>query len=104
MACDVANQLFEVGKPHRLGNGHDPEDMPSARCLARMADYSKFKLEETGVDVSAYTTVITEFYTKRPEYRGLPITYLMESLSDSKYKTADQLFQAARNGEIRTNW
>jgi hypothetical protein len=70
-----------------------------------MDDYSKMRLKEASeVDVSAYTLVVTEFYTKHPEYRGIPITYLMEFLSDSKYKSAEQLFQMARNGELRTNW
>jgi len=101
-ACDVADQLFEVDKPHRLGEQHDSGDNPSARCLARMDEYSKAKYSELfGPDFTAYTDVITEFYTKHPEYRGIPFLNLMKSLSDRNYKTADQLYQMALKGELR---
>jgi hypothetical protein len=101
-ACEVADQLFEVGMPHRLGDDQHPSEVPSARCLARMEKYSKAKYTEaTGQDFSAYTDVITEFYTKHPEYRGIPFMNLMKWLSDRNYKTTDQLYQMALKGELR---
>lgn len=101
-ACDVADELFEVGKPHRLGDQRDSGDMPSARCLARMEEYSKARYTEaSGPDFTAYTDVITEFYTKHPEYRGIPFLNLMKLLSDRNYKTADQLYQMALKEELR---
>jgi hypothetical protein len=101
-ACDIADDLFEVGKPHRLGDQHHTGDMPSARCLARIDNYSKATYTEaSGPDFSAYTQVITEFYTKHPDYRGIPFVDLMKSLSDRKYKTADQLYDMALKGELR---
>ena len=66
-----------------------------------MEEYSKAKYTETsGPDFSAYTDVITEFYTKHPEYKGIPFVDLMKSLGDHNYKTADQLYQMALNGEL----
>jgi hypothetical protein len=66
-----------------------------------MEEYSKAKYTETsGLDVSAYTDAITEFYTKHPEYQGIPFVNLMKSLSDRNYKTADQLYQMALKGEL----
>lgn len=102
-ACEVAQELFgEPGKMYRLGDEHHPSEMPSARCLARMEEYSKTKYTEaSGLDVSAYTDAITEFYTKHPEYQGIPFVNLMKSLSDRNYKTADQLYQMALKGELR---
>jgi hypothetical protein len=100
-ACEVADQLFEVGMPHRLGDEQHPSEVPSARCLARMEKYSKAKYTEASEqDFSAYTDVITEFYTKHPEYQGIPFMNLMKWLSDRNYKTADQLYQMAQKGEL----
>jgi hypothetical protein len=95
--CEVADELFEVGKPHRLGN------QPSARCFARLETYSKYSYKDSA-DFTAYTTVITEFYTKHPEYRGVPFFYLLSFLSDRQFKTADELYQMALKGELRTNF
>ena len=102
-ACEAAQELFgEPGKMYRLGDEHHASEMPSARCLARMEEYSKAKYTEaSGLDVSAYTDAITEFYTKHPEYQGVPFVNLMKSLSDRNYKTADQLYQMAQKGELR---
>ena len=100
-ACEVADELFEVGKPHRLGDEHHRSEIPSARCRARMDEYSKAKYTETaGPDFSAYADVITEFYTKHPEYQGIPFVDLMKSLGDHNYKSADQLYQMALNGDL----
>jgi hypothetical protein len=101
-ACEVADQLFEVAKPHRLGDEQHPSEVPSARCLARMQEYSKARYTDaSGPDFGAYADVITEFYTKHPEYQGIPFVDLMKSLSDRNYKTADQLYQMAQKGELR---
>lgn len=100
-ACNVADDLIEVGQPHRLGDAQHPSEMPSARCLARRDNYSKCKYINSVVECSAYTTVITEFYTKHPEYQGIPFPFLMDFMSDSNYKIADQLYQMALRGELR---
>lgn len=98
-ACEVAEQLFGTpGKMYRLGDEHHSSEMPSARCLARTGTYSKVKFTDSGdLDFSAYTDVITEFYTKHPEYRGIPFASLLNSLG--KYKTSDELYQMALKGE-----
>src|SRR6266403_101704 len=64
-ACRLADELFEVGKPHRLGQ------TPRGRCEARLEEYTKIKTTDSGLDFSAYTTVITEFYTKHPVYQNI---------------------------------
>jgi hypothetical protein len=67
-----------------------------------MEEYSKARYTEaSGPDFSAYADVITDFYTKHPEYRGIPFVNLVKSLSDRSYKSADQLYQMAVKGELR---
>ena len=101
-ACDVAQELFgEPGKMYRLGDEHHSSEMPSAGCLARMEEYSKAKYTEaSGMDESAYTDVISEFYTKHPEYQGVPFVKLLSLLSDRNYKTADELYHMVLRGEL----
>ncbi len=102
-ACEAAQELFgEPGKMYRLGDDRHPSEMPTARCLARTEEYSKAKFSEaSGLDVTAYTDVITEFYTKHPAYQGVPFVNLLNLLSDRNHKTADQLYQMALKGELR---
>jgi hypothetical protein len=100
-ACEIADDLFEVGQAHPLGDAHHPSEIPSARCLARMDEYSKTRYTKiSGLDFNAYAHVITEFYTKHPEYNGVPFADLMKSLGDRSYKTAAQLYQMALKGEL----
>ena len=101
-ACNLADDLFEVGQPHRLGDEHHPTEAPSGRCLARSKVYSQFRLTDSGPDFSAYTTVITNFYSRHAEYQGIPYIYLLDFLSDSEFKTAEQLYQMAKEGKLRT--
>ncbi len=91
-ACRLADDLFEVGKPHR------PSEGPSGRCEARLEKYTKIKTSDSAPDFSAYTTVVTEFYTKHPEYQNIPTGYLLFSLSDRNYGTADQLCEMVLKG------
>lgn len=100
-ACRAADDLFEVGQPHSLGDEHHPSEVPSARCLAKRDDYSDCKLTPATSDCGAYTKVITEFYTKHPEFRGIPFVNLIRLLSDRNRKTADELFQMAQKGALR---
>ena len=93
-ACDLADQLFEIGKPQRLGND------PSARCEAHRNEFSKKSLDKEGhLDVSAYTDVVTAFYKDHPSCRDFPFAFLLQSLS-SKYATADQLYEMAMKGRF----
>jgi hypothetical protein len=87
---------------NRACDEHHPSDMPAARCLAGVEKYSKTRhTEASGPDFSAYTEVITEFYTQHPEYRGIPFVRLLQLLNDSNNKTADELYQMALKGEMR---
>jgi hypothetical protein len=96
--CRLADDLFEVNKTHRLGEG------PSGRCEARLENYTKIEITDSGPDFSAYTTIITEFYTKHPEYQNIAKVHLLYFLSDRNFKTADQLYQIAVKGEIRDHY
>jgi hypothetical protein len=99
-ACGVADELFEVNQPHQLGSSEHPSNMPSARCLAAVDQYSRFKYVGTKLDVSAYEKAITEFYTKHPEYLGVPFPFLMEFLGDKKCSTAQELYEKAVAGKL----
>ena len=91
-ACSLADQLFEQGKPQRLG--HDPE----ARCMAHRGEFSKKSLDKDGhFDVSAYTDVVTALYRNHPNCQEFPFDFLLQSLS-ANYETADQLYEKALNG------
>ena len=87
-ACAVTGDLMEVGKPQQVGQN------PSERCLARLATYSK--------NPGSYTSVLTEFYTVHSQYRNIPVLYLLRFLSDQDFKGADELYQMALNGKLRT--
>jgi hypothetical protein len=100
-ACELADQLFEVGKPHRLGDEQHPSEIPSARCLTHRGEFSKAKLDDKGqFDVSAYTDVITTFYEKHPTCRDFPFPFLLQTLK-SEYATADHLYEMAMNGGLK---
>lgn len=99
-ACNAADTLFEIGQTHRLGDEQHPTEVPSGRCLAAVDAYTRFKYLNSAVDFSPYTNTITEFYKKHPEYSEIPFPFIMEFLSDGKYRTADQLYELARKGEL----
>ncbi len=94
-ACLAADDLFEKDKPHQLGHDDVSSTFPSARCRASVAQYPNVKIDlSKGPDFSAYTTVITEFYTKHPDYRDTPYTLLMDSLAGRKGLTADDIYRS----------
>jgi hypothetical protein len=97
-ACKLADELFEVGKHHRLGEG------PGARCENRVKQYTKIKILDSGFDFGAYTSVVTDFYTKHPEYQNVSETYLLSLLSDQDYKSADQLYQMVLKGAMTNHF
>jgi len=90
-ACSAAGDLFELDKLVQ-----DPNDIVSARCLRHAKAYSRAS--------DYYVKVITDFYTKYPKYRNIPDVYLMFLLTDDRYKTADEIYQAALEGKIRTRF
>lgn len=51
-ACDLADQLFETGQPHRLGDEHHPTEVPSGRCLAHRGEFSKASWMKRGNSMS----------------------------------------------------
>ncbi len=97
-ACQLADQLFETDKAHRLGDEHHPTEVPSGRCLAHRGEFSNKSFDKEGhLDLSAYTDVITAFYKGHPSCRDFPFSFLLQSLS-SKHATADQLYEMALKG------
>jgi hypothetical protein len=101
-SCDKADSLFEVNQSHGFDE-HDRSTLPSARCRAVLDKYTKGISEPNlSVNYDAYGGVITQFYENYPKYQGIPYFYLMLELSDSRYKTANDLYKMAEKGEIRT--
>lgn len=100
--CSKADGLFEVNQSHGFDD-HDQSTLPSARCRASLDRYTKGTVEPNlSVNNDAYSAVITRFYEKYPKYRNIPFFYLLSELSDSKYKSADNLYSLAERGELRT--
>jgi|SRR5271157_2226419 len=97
-ACRLADDLFEVGQSNPIGKS------PSGRCEVRVEQYTRIKSSDSGPDFGAYTAVITEFYSKHPEYQNIPKSYILSFLSDARFKTSDQLYQMALKGELRTKF
>ena len=52
----------------------------------------------------ALTPQFRLIWTAVPEYNDIPFTYLMYFLSDSKHKTADELYQMALRKEIQISF
>ena len=99
-ACGETDKLFEVGQPHRMGDEQHPTDIPSGRCLAAVDTYSRFRYADSALDISVYSKPITEFYTKHPEYAGIPFPFLLEYLGDKKCSTSDGLYRMALTGKL----
>lgn len=92
-ACLAADKLFETDKVHLVGHDEVPSTFPSARCRASVAQFKTVKIDpSSGPDFSTLTNVITEFYTKHPEYRNVTFTRLMQYLSGTRVPTADELY------------
>lgn len=102
-ACEMADDLIQ-SDPHPRsypGDANHPPNEPSVVCLENMETYSHFGYLGNGTaDMNAYTEVITEFYTRHPEYDDVPFPIIMVSLGDHSHKTADQLYQMAQRGEL----
>jgi hypothetical protein len=93
-ACLAADSLFEKDKPRVIGHDDVKSTFPSDRCRASVAHYLNVRVDMSkGLDFSAYTAVITEFYTKHPEYRDTPFALLMESLAGTESLTADDIYK-----------
>jgi hypothetical protein len=94
VACSAADDLFETDKAHAIGHDNVASTFPSARCLKRVAQYSKIDSSlSQGPDLGPYTTLITKFYIKYPEHRDTPFTLLMEYLTMPKGMTVDDLYR-----------
>jgi hypothetical protein len=97
--CEGADDLFKVRDPHRVPPHPDSRAQASIVCLDSRSAYSK-EYSSAGVDFSPYVDIITEFYTKHPDYNAVPFPKLMLFLGDGKCNTADELYQKAVKGEL----
>jgi hypothetical protein len=97
--CDSADRLFQVRDPHVVPAKTVPGAEASAVCFATRNDYSK-EYVTGGMDFSPYIDIVTEFYTKHPDYDAVPFPELMLSLGDGQCNSADQLYQKALKGEL----
>lgn len=92
-ACLTADGLLERDKSHTMGHDDVSSTYPSARCRRSVAQFPLIKSSSTtGPDFTPYTSAITEFYTKHPEYRDTSFVRLMEFFAGSKPLTADDLY------------
>lgn len=92
-ACLTADNLFEKDKSHTMGHDDVSSTYPSARCRRSVAQYPLIEFSPTtGPDFSPYTSAITEFYTKHPEYRDTSFIRLMDFFAGSKRLTGDDLY------------
>lgn len=72
-------------------------------CRAKAPRYT-YKHDNVGnPDLSAYTDVLTKFYTGHPEYQSIPYVRLMPYLTDEQHKTADDLYNMAKAGKFPTS-
>ena len=94
-ACRVTDGLLENGQPRMDGHDKTACSSPSQRCFAAVSQYQRVKVSlSTGLDVSAYTSVITKFYTRHPESRNVLVTTLMMYLRSPDVVTADDLYSS----------
>jgi hypothetical protein len=73
----------------------------AAACFASGGDYSKQYSGRAWVDFGAYVNIITEFYTKHPDYRAVSFRKLLLSLRDGACNSEGQLYQKALQGDLR---
>ena len=104
-ACAAVDHTLDLKANHSYDHTKDEIVLPSGVCWKGADHYSKFKPNPVGdPDVSAYTEVLTRFYTEHAEYKNIPYEYLMPYLTDEQYKTADDLYKMAKAGDMRTHW
>jgi hypothetical protein len=99
--CKSADQFFKAGDPSTSSRPAASEVSASAACYAGRGDYSKQYASSAWMDFSVYVNIISEFYTKHPEYRDTPFSRLMLSLRDGASNNEGQLYQKATRGELR---
>jgi len=90
-ACEAAAELFQAHKKFT-----NLEQDPSRRCFRHAKDYSRSAAE--------YAPLITDFYTKHPEHRDIPVDYFMLLLTNDQYKTVGDIEQGIQKGEVRTTF
>lgn len=104
-ACESADRLLDLKTNKPYDHAKDEIVLPSGVCQKGAAHYSRFKPNATGdPDVTAYTEVLTRFYTEHAEFEDIPYEYLMQYLTDEQNKTVDDLYHMAKAGEMRTGW
>ena len=104
-ACRAGDKLFDFKNGIVPEHSKDEIPLPSGTCRAHSDQYSHCQVgAPEGHVCSAYTGVITAFYTKHPEYQNIPFEYLMQYLTDKEHKSADDLYSMAKAGMMRTSW
>jgi hypothetical protein len=104
-ACLATDQSLElkVAAASKIGAGNI--NLPSSVCRAGADSFSLCMADAHDDNLcGAYTQVITDFYTRHPEYRVIPVEYLMQFLVDRQQKDDSELYKMALSGSIRTKW
>jgi hypothetical protein len=87
-ACHAAYVLFVPrGTPDGTG-----ENSLEGKCFRAVKSYTQ--------TVDEYVSVITDFYTKYPQYRNFSALDLLRAISDGHYTTADGLNQMVLKGQL----
>jgi hypothetical protein len=99
--CQAAGQFLKGGNIRSSGDRAETPSSASAACFATGGNYSKQYSGKAGVDFSVYANIITEFYTKHPDYRAVSFRKLILSLRDGVCNSEGQLYQKALRGDVR---
>ena len=99
--CQDAGHFLKGGNMHSSGDRPQTPSSASAACFASGGNYSRQYSGNAGVDFSIYANIITEFYTKHPEYRAVSFRKLLLSLRDGASNSEGQLYQKALRGDLR---
>jgi hypothetical protein len=99
--CKAADGFEKEGNISSRGDRLATNSSASAACFASGGDYSKQYSAKAEVDFGAYANIITEFYTKHPDYRAVSFRQLLLSLRDGACNSEGQLYQKALRGDLR---
>jgi hypothetical protein len=99
--CQAAGHFLKGGNIRSSGARPETPSSASAACFASGGDYCKQYSGKAGVDFSVYANIITEFYTKHPDYRAVSFRKLILSLRDGACNSEGQLYQKAVRGDLR---
>ncbi len=79
--CEAGQRIYSAGKPKGL---------PGEKCLPQAPAYSRY--------LERYAVTITEFYRTYPDDKGVPISTLLDGMSDQRNLTVKQMHEYYGSG------